>query len=177
MPNKETVKRKIPASVKAVIVVVLVVVLLVVLVLVRQNLQSQTEKQETENQTWATPVTDDNKALIEFKKNHPGEEICLACEGDITGDGKPDLLVITRDEQNAYTTPMIAESDSSWYELDRVRAPYENQKMKFIDFDKDGVDNALISGERNTKIGYAIYRITKENKFVDVFGEGMADCC
>ena len=178
MPNEEkAAKKKLPLWAKAAVVVVIVLVALVALVMLRTNLQEQSDQADVENETWATPVSDDNKALQEFKKNHEGEEICLACEEDITGDGLKDLLVITRDSQNAYTTPMIADSENSWHELDRVPAPFEKQKIKFIDFDKDGVNNALISGERNTKIGYAIYRITNENKFIDVFGEGMEDCC
>ena len=177
MPSDEKKKLNLPWWAKAILIVAVVGVALVLLVTLRTNLQEKSDKADVENETWATPVPDDNKALLEFKKNHEGEEICLACEEDITGDGLKDLIVITRDSENAYTTPMIADSDNSWHELDRVRAPYENQKMRFIDFDKDGVNNALISGERNTKIGYAVYRITKENKFIDVFGEGMEDCC
>ena len=178
MPNEEkAAKKKLPLWAKVVLVALVVGVALVALTALRSNLQEQTDKADEQNETWATPVGEDNAALQEFRKNHEGEEVCIACEGDITGDGLPDLLVITRDSENAYTTPMIADGNNTWHELDRVRAPYENQKMRFIDFDKDGVDNALISGERNTKIGYAIYRITSENKFIDVFGEGMEDCC
>lgn len=168
---------RVPFLVKLVAIVVIVALALVGLAAVRQGLQEQSDVQDAQSDTWATPVSDDNKALQEFKRNHPGEEICLACEEDITGDGLKDLLVITRDEENAYTTPMIADSQNSWHELERVRAPYENQKMRFLDFDKDGIMNPLISGERNSKIGYAVYRITKEGKFIDVFGEGMEDCC
>ena len=175
--KKEGPLSRVPFLVKLVAIVVIVALALVGLTALRQGLQEQSDVQDAQSDTWATPVSDDNKALQEFKKNHPGEEICLACEEDITGDGLKDLLVITRDEENAYTTPMIADSENSWHELERVRAPYENQKMRFLDFDKDGIMNPLISGERNSKIGYAVYRITKDGKFIDVFGEGMEDCC
>ncbi len=175
--KKNGLLSRVPFLVKLIALILIIVLALVGLTAVRQGLQNQSDSQDAQSDTWATPVSDDNKALQEFKKNHPGEEICLACEEDITGDGLKDLLVITRDEENAYTTPMIADSENSWHELEHVRAPYENQKMRFLDFDKDGIMNPLISGERNTKIGYAVYRITKDGKFIDVFGEGMEDCC
>ena len=34
----------------------------------------------------------------------------------------------------------------------------------------------LITGEKNGKLGYAVYRII-DGGFKDLFGEGMKDCC
>ena len=48
--------------------------------------------------------------------------------------------------------------------------------IKFFNMDKDNITEVLIIGEKKGQVGYAIYRYEDE-KLIDIFGEGMEDCC
>ena len=175
-PSKPS-KRRMPFLAKLVIGVVVVVVALIALSALRQNLEEKSDAYIAEDNTWAEMVSLDDPALQQVLEHYPNEELCLACAADITDDGLTDLIVITRDDKKAYTTPFIADSENSWHELERTLAPYQNQRIRFFDMDKDGVNETLITGDRDGRVGYAVYRITSDGEFVDIFGENMEDCC
>ena len=42
--------------------------------------------------------------------------------------------------------------------------------------DKEGEIEIIITGEKKGAVGYAIYRMI-DGQPVDLFGEGMEDCC
>lgn len=175
-PSKPS-KRRMPFLAKLIIGVVVVVVALIALSALRQNLEEKSDAYLAEDNTWAEMVSLDDPALQQVLEHYPNEELCLACAADITDDGLTDLIVITRDDEKAYTTPLIADSENSWHELERTLAPYQNQRIRFFDMDKDGVNETLITGDRDGRVGYAVYRITSDGEFVDIFGENMEDCC
>ncbi len=57
-----------------------------------------------------------------------------------------------------------------------VPAPVSNQIITFKDIDEKLPMEFIVQGMKGTKIGYAVYRI-EQGKLVDLFGEGMEDCC
>ena len=57
-----------------------------------------------------------------------------------------------------------------------IPGPIENQQIQFKDIDKEGPIEFIVSGEKNGAVGYAIYRMI-DGQPIDLFGEGMADCC
>jgi len=59
---------------------------------------------------------------------------------------------------------------------DPITAPVEDQAITFKDIDSKGVMEIMISGSKNKKFGYAIYRL-EGNKLEDLFGENMESCC
>lgn len=95
---------------------------------------------------------------------------------DINNDGREDLIVIYRD--TSATNKMIA----IWEETGRVAisqptpAPIENCRIEWRNIDDKAPIELIISGSKGVNVGYAIYR-WENGIFVDLFGEGMADCC
>ena len=59
---------------------------------------------------------------------------------------------------------------------DPIPSPVENQKIQFKNIDKEGEIEIIITGEKKGAVGYAIYRMI-DGQPVDLFGEGMEDCC
>ena len=55
-------------------------------------------------------------------------------------------------------------------------ATIENQKIQFKNIDKEGEIEIIVTGEKKGAVGYAIYRMI-DGEMVDLFGEGMEDCC
>ncbi|HQA06762.1 MAG: hypothetical protein GXX02_04220 [Syntrophomonadaceae bacterium] len=95
---------------------------------------------------------------------------------DINDDGREDLIVIYQD--TAETNKMIA----IWEEKGEVifseptPAPVENYRIEWRDIDNKAPVELIVSGSKGVNIGYAIYR-WENGDFVNIFGEGMENCC
>lgn len=95
---------------------------------------------------------------------------------DINNDGQEDLIVIYKD--TADTNKMIA----IWEEKGKVviseptPAPVENYRIEWRDIDNKAPIELVVSGSKGVNIGYAIYR-WENGDFINLFGEGMEDCC
>ena len=75
------------------------------------------------------------------------------------------------------TIVVTDKGDSTNYDFsDPIAAPVENQKIQFKNIDKEGEIEIIITGEKKGAVGYAIYRMI-DGQPVDLFGEGMEDCC
>ena len=70
---------------------------------------------------------------------------------------------------------MISENRDYFF-TEPVPAPRENQKVKFINIDKDDDLEVMITGEKNGQVGYAVFKMMK-GRFKDLYGENMKDCC
>ena len=114
----------------------------------------------------------------------------VACEEDLTNDGKKDLVVIyntpEEDEASKNTalvngghirlTVMIDLGDGEAYEhTEPIPAPVENQKIQFQNIDKADEMEFVLQGQKGAKVGYGIFRVI-EGKAVNLFGEGMEEC-
>ena len=96
---------------------------------------------------------------------------------DVTDDGLDDLVVICKMEEGNRTIVVTDKGDSTNYNFsDPIPAPVENQKIQFKNIDKEGEIEIIITGEKKGAVGYAIYRMI-DGQPVDLFGEGMEDCC
>lgn len=125
--------------------------------------------------TFAPMVADQNAALLYFQGQFPERHVVLACEEDVTNDGRPDLLVIyTQGELTRFVTAIA--SEGSFVFTDPIPAPVENQGIQFKNIDKQDEMEFIISGEKKGAAGYAIYRII-DGQPKDLFGDGMNDCC
>ncbi|MEG0191206.1 MAG: Cys-Cys-COOH (seleno)protein SaoC, partial [Lachnospiraceae bacterium] len=95
----------------------------------------------------------------------------------VTGDELKDLVVIYQKQKQVQMVTVIGAGQNSGYRFSKpVPGPKENQKIQFRNIDKEGVIEFIISGEKKGATGYAIYRMI-EDEPVDLFGEGMEDCC
>lgn len=150
---------------------------------VLENRQEQKQITEGEAQKaqrkvdYAENVDEDNAILKVFEKQFPDAAVILACEEDITNDGLKDLVVIYKMEDLTRTVIAADSGDGETYQFSEpVPAPVENQKIQFKNIDKEGEIEVIITGEKKGAVGYAIYRMI-DGQPVDLFGEGMEDCC
>jgi len=71
---------------------------------------------------------------------------------------------------------VILDFGGFYLETNEVPAPYSDQVIQFRDIDRKPPMEFIVQGARGVKMGFAVFRI-EENRLVDLFGEGMRDCC
>ena len=161
--------------IKKIVIVILIIAGIFALSHLRKYLNIKTKNYLRDAKTFAKPVSNDNYLLKEFKKLFNDRKVILACEEDINDDNIKDLVVISKLEDDISTIALLDFGDK--YETTNpIPAPRENQYIKFINVDKIGIIEILITGEKKGQVGYAIYKY-EEGKLIDIFGEGMEDCC
>ena len=154
---------------------------------------TQTEARKTKREVeYAKPVDDSNQILGKFKEQFPEASVVLACEEDVTDDGCKDLIVIYTEKELTRTVAVIDSGDGVNYNFTTpIPGPIENQKIQFKNIlfieglkdyvviqtpDQRIITKIIITGEKKGAVGYAIYRMI-DGEMVDLFGEGMEDCC
>ena len=162
-------------NIKTILYFLLIIVSVVILSYVRETLHKNAKKYIEDNSIFAKNVSDDNILKKEFEKKFPERKIIIACEEDITGDSIKDLVVISSYGDLIETIALI-DNKINYIFTEPIPAPRENQMIKFFNMDKDNITEVLITGEKKGQVGYAIYRYIDE-KLIDIFGEGMEDCC
>lgn len=166
--------RKIP---KPLINIVLLLVAVIVLAGLREVLlEKDKEAEASSGIQYAEMVKENHKLLQEFHSRHPERTVLLACAEDITNDGIEDLVVISQEGKDISTIALFSREDGSLGETEPIPAPRENQHIRFFNMDKLSEIETLITGEKNGQVGYAIYRIM-DDQMINLFGEGMEDCC
>ena len=150
---------------KIIITVVVLVCLILGSKLVDENLKEDDGLPDVSKQT-----------LKYFKKNCKYKEIITYAEEDVNGDDKKDLAVIYKNKENHNRLVVVATKGNKYYVTEPVAAPVDDQVITFKDIDSKGVMEIMVSGSKNKKIGYAIYRL-EGNKLEDLFGENMESCC
>lgn len=127
--------------------------------------------------SYAETVDAGHPILRVFKEQYKDAEVLRACEEDVTNDGNKDLVVIYRLQGHTRTVVLVDSGDHTNYNISEpIPAPVENQKIQFKNIDKEAEIEIVITGEKNGAVGYAIYRMV-DGEPVDLFGEGMEDCC
>lgn len=121
-------------------------------------------------------VSEDNLALKYFKELFPNKEILKCGEGDLNGDGILDLVVIFNESKNKNKMIIVIDKSGKYEVSNIVPAPVSNQKIEFRDIDKKQPQELIVSGSKGTDFGYAVFRLT-DLEIIDLFGEGMEDCC
>ncbi len=156
------------------------VLLLAGLVWLRDYLDRQDQLAEIQGRNGQkyAPFTDrDHPMYLRYVQTHPDQEIILACTGDLTEDGVDELVVIYRaGRDGSCETVVLVNENGHYYETTPTPAPREHQKMRFFNMDKKDELELLITGDKDGEVGYAIYRII-DRELIDLFGEGMEDCC
>ena len=162
-------------NIKTILYFLLIIVSVVILSYVIETLHKNAKKYIEDNSIFAKNVSDDNILKKEFEKKFPERKIIIACEEDITGDSIKDLVVISSYGDLIETIALI-DNKINYIFTEPIPAQRENQMIKFFNMDKDNITEVLITGEKKGQVGYAIYRYIDE-KLIDIFGEGMEDCC
>lgn len=139
---------------------------------------------------YAESVPEDHQILAKFKELYPDARILVACEEDLTDDGKKDLvLVVNNPDKDEYSSTtqltdggyirlcvMVDSGDSENYECSElIPAPVENQRIKFQNIDEQEEIEFILQGQKGSKIGYGIFRVM-EGEPVSLFDQGMEEC-
>lgn len=98
------------------------------------------------------------------KRNLPASvgKVSSICVADANGDGKLDLIVLQTDGKTLRITDRLDGTDWETAELFQTDNAPPNPKIIAQDFDNNGANDVLISGEKQT----LLYLGGKENKFI-----------
>lgn len=119
-------------------------------------------------------IIDKKNPLLKIFENNYSNKIILMKEGDITNDGIMDLIVIYGVSKSEKRMVIVMGGSNTL--TNSVRAPIERQNIKFKNIDEKDEMEFIVSGYKGSKLGYAIYRV-EDDKTIDLFGEGMDQCC
>lgn len=111
-----------------------------------------------------------------FEQTYPGFQVIKIARGDVNGDGRDDLVVMYRVSDEKNMMRVILDLEEGFLTTNEVPAPLEDQNIQFKDIDKKPPMEFIVQGSKGTKTGFAIFRIEKDH-LVDLFGEGMDECC
>ncbi len=131
-----------------------------------------------ERQKAESVITIDTKHVLYeyFLAAYGDKKPLLTGVNDINNDGREDLIVIYQD------TPVTNKMIAIWEEEGKTNisepqpAPITNCRIEWRNIDDKDPIELIISGSKGVNVGYAIYRWQK-GEFVNLFGEGMEDCC
>ena len=177
--DTDTIERKPGRKrLRRILAAVLVVALIVGLAWLREYLREKEARKDRSTGSYTSMVSDTNPLLKQFRKDHPGRKVILACSDDINADDKMDLVVIVKGKKSSdsnQTIVMVSDGMGYFY-TDSVPAPKENQKIKFTNIDKDDDKEVMITGDKDGQVGYALFKV-RGKQFRDLYGENMKDCC
>lgn len=117
----------------------------------------------------------DSAALNYWAKTSSFPAVASA-EEDINGDGRLDTVLIYRIAADKCQICVILEGEDGFMISASSRAPVENQSIKFKDIDNKLPIEIIVSGSKKGRYGYGILRL-EGNQLIDLFGEGMDECC
>lgn len=114
--------------------------------------------------------------LMHFRRRNPEREVLKWAEADLNNDGRQDCIVIYRVSKEKNMMRVVLDLDGRYLETNEVPAPHSDQMIRFRDIDNKPPMEFIVQGSKGSKMGFAVFRI-EENRLVDLFGEGMEDCC
>ncbi len=153
---------------KRVVKILIVVILIVIGAFIYKN----NNKKEVINSGY----DNSDKRIEMFKSKYKKAKILKTAEENLTTDDNKDLVIVFNDSEEANYMVTVVDDGNNIYITPKTRAPRENIEIKFKDIDNKKPMEAIVSGSKNGNTGYAIYRI-ENKKMIDLFGEGMRDCC
>lgn len=116
-------------------------------------------------------------ALLQyFEQSCPGLGVIKIARCDLNADGREDLIVIYGVSDDKNMMRVILDLGEGFLATNEVPAPIEDQVIQFKDIDRKPPMEFIVQGSKGIKSGFAVFRI-ENNQLVDLFGEGMEDCC
>lgn len=97
-------------------------------------------------------------------------------ETDLDNDSLLDTVLIYRKAEDECMLCAILNTHDGFVISQSTRAPLENQIIRSKDIDSKPPVEVMVSGSKNGKFGYGIFRLDN-NQLIDLFAEGMNDCC
>lgn len=118
----------------------------------------------------------DSPLVQSFRTNHPSLEILLTARADLDADGREDLVVIYRVDGEKNMMRVLLDAGGVAVETNEVPAPHSHQNIRIFDMDRKPPLEFVVQGMKGAKVGFAVFRV-EQGVLVDLFGEGMEDCC
>jgi len=131
------------------------------------------EGQEKEN---AGSVDTEHVLYQHYLASYGDKKPLLTGANDINNDGLGDLIVIYHDTPTTNKMIAIWQEDGKVVISEPTPAPVENYRIEWRDIDDQDPIELIVSGSKGVNVGYAIYR-WENHEFINLFGEGMEDCC
>jgi len=103
-------------------------------------------------------------------------EILAYATDQLNEDALEDAVVIYTLDDNSRRFSVVYSSEGNYFISEEKAAPIDNQKIEVRNIDDEIPKEFIISGSKNGHFGYSIFRI-EDSEVVDIFGEGMEDCC
>ncbi|MGL5054779.1 MAG: Cys-Cys-COOH (seleno)protein SaoC [Fusobacteriaceae bacterium] len=116
-----------------------------------------------------------NKDFILLFNNTFNSSIILSKEMDVDKDGNIESFIIYKKNDKTWLT-VGYRLDGQIMFSPPIPAPMEGQEIIFNDYDKDGIVEFIVSGYKEDKLGYGVYKFFNF-KIIDIFSEGMKECC
>ncbi len=121
-------------------------------------------------------VLKENRLMRIFVDRHAGCNILKYAQADLDADGREDLVIIYEAAEEKNEMCVIRNQSPEPIETNSVPAPVSDQMIQFKNIDEKPPLEFILQGRKGTKVGYAIFRI-EGGRLVDLFGDGMEDCC
>lgn len=122
-------------------------------------------------------VQEGGEMLAYFIRENPGKEVIKSALQDLNNDGREDLIVMYRISEEKNMMRVILDLGDRYVESNEVPAPYSDQMIQFRDIDNKPPMEFIVQGMKGAKAGFAVFRIEGGGQLVDLFGQGMDDCC
>ncbi|WP_426710712.1 Cys-Cys-COOH (seleno)protein SaoC [Cetobacterium sp. SF1] len=103
------------------------------------------------------------------------EKILLFKENDLDGDGNLETVFIVQKKDKCFFRIAYLDNGKILY-TEELPAPVERQEIIFNDYDQDGITEIIISGYKEDKIGYGVYKF-QNGEIKNIFEESMSQCC
>jgi hypothetical protein len=121
-------------------------------------------------------VLKNDAAIADFVNRHPEWPVIKYARADLNNDGRQDVVIIYRIAKDTNRMRVVLDIGGKYSDTNEAPAPLYDQSIVFRDIDKKPPVEFIVQGRKGAKIGYAIFRIENE-QLIDIFGEGMEDCC
>lgn len=117
-----------------------------------------------------------NPELKYFVEANPLYPVLKYARADLDNDGRGDLVVIYNIGPAKNRMTIIFRKGEVFVTAGDVPAPVSDQMIQFRNIDEKPPMEFILQGRKGARAGYAIFRV-EEGELVDLFGEGMDDCC
>lgn len=117
-----------------------------------------------------------SQAMAFFMKTVADQSVLTFTVEHFNEDELEDAVVVYQNEEGHKRFVVVYSEDGTYKMSEERPAPVENQKIVNKNIDDEPPMEFIISGSKNGHYGYSIFRLDG-GTVVDLFGEGMEDCC
>lgn len=111
-----------------------------------------------------------------FTSTCPDKNVITHAVADLNNDGSEDMVIIYRVSREKNMMCVVLNLPDGTAKTNELPAPAENLHIQIRNIDAKPPMEFIVQGMKGAKFGYAVYRV-EGTTLVDLFGQGMEDCC